>query len=147
MIRIFPKTWSLRSFVRLYTFKIFCKDKFKNFRVIPRSQFSLLALVEKSLGGSLGGSGLKFCKEDLNMATINFSLLQNMKWLSIKQNYTKHLTEVVFGNFIWCNKVFYFKTGLESLCEIGPRGLRRWGWNGYLGLVHFMHELLIHEVH
>ena len=78
-------------------FKIFCKDKFKNFGVIPRSQFSLLALVEKSLGGSLGGSGLKFCKEDLNMATINFSLLQNM---SIKHNYTKHLTEVVFGNFI-----------------------------------------------
>ena len=27
---------------------------------------------------SLGGSGLKF-KEDLNMATINFSLLQNLK--------------------------------------------------------------------
>ena len=30
---------------------------------------------------SLGGSGLKFCKEDLNMAAINFSPLQNLKWL------------------------------------------------------------------
>ena len=29
----------------------------------------------------LVGSGLKFCKEDLNMATINFSPLQNLKWL------------------------------------------------------------------
>ena len=29
----------------------------------------------------LGCSGLKFCKEDLNMAAINFSLLQNLKWL------------------------------------------------------------------
>ena len=31
---------------------------------------------------SLGGSGLKFCKEDLNMAAINF-LLENLKGLSI----------------------------------------------------------------
>ena len=30
---------------------------------------------------SLGGSGLNFFKEDLNMATINFSPLQNFKWL------------------------------------------------------------------
>ena len=30
---------------------------------------------------SLGGSGLKFYKEDLNMAAINFSPLQNLKWL------------------------------------------------------------------
>ena len=30
---------------------------------------------------SLGGSKLKFCKEDLNMAAINFSPLQNLKWL------------------------------------------------------------------
>ena len=29
----------------------------------------------------LVGSGLKFCKEDLNMGAINFSPLQNMKWL------------------------------------------------------------------
>ena len=29
----------------------------------------------------LVGSGLKFCKEDLNMAAINFSPLQNLKWL------------------------------------------------------------------
>ena len=27
------------------------------------------------------GSGLKFCKDDLNMAAINFSSLQNLKWL------------------------------------------------------------------
>ena len=30
---------------------------------------------------SLVGSGLKFCKEVLNMAAINFSPLQNLKWL------------------------------------------------------------------
>ena len=30
---------------------------------------------------SLGGSGLKFCKEDLNMAAINFSPLENLKGL------------------------------------------------------------------
>ena len=30
---------------------------------------------------SLEGSGLKFCKEHLNMAAINFSPLQNLKWL------------------------------------------------------------------
>ena len=29
----------------------------------------------------LVGSGLKFCKDDLNMATINFFPLQNFKWL------------------------------------------------------------------
>ena len=29
----------------------------------------------------LVGSGLKFCKEDLNMAAINFPPLQNLKWL------------------------------------------------------------------
>ena len=28
---------------------------------------------------SVVGSGLKFCKEDLNMADINFSPLQNLK--------------------------------------------------------------------
>ena len=32
-------------------------------------------------GGGGGGSGLKFCKEDLNMAAINVSPLQNLKWL------------------------------------------------------------------
>ena len=30
---------------------------------------------------SLEGSGLKFCKEDLNIPTINFYPLQNLKWL------------------------------------------------------------------
>ena len=29
----------------------------------------------------LVGSGLKFCKEDLNMAAKKFSPLQNLKWL------------------------------------------------------------------
>ena len=29
----------------------------------------------------LVGSGLKFCKEDLNMAAINFTPPQNLKWL------------------------------------------------------------------
>ena len=28
---------------------------------------------------SLGGSGIKFCKEDLNMAAINFSPLQPLR--------------------------------------------------------------------
>ena len=42
--------------------------------------------IAKSVGLnlSLGGSGLKFCKfckEDLNMAAINVSTLQNLKWL------------------------------------------------------------------
>ena len=32
---------------------------------------------------SLGGSGLKFCKEDLNMAAINFSPLQNLVKISL----------------------------------------------------------------
>ena len=39
---------------------------------------------------SLEGSGLKFCKEDLNMAAINFSPLQNLKWLGIKCNRTPY---------------------------------------------------------
>ena len=43
----------------------------------------------------LVGSGLKFCKEDLNMAAINFSPLQNLEWL---YNYTGHLTNAVFLN-------------------------------------------------
>ena len=30
---------------------------------------------------SRGGSRLKFCKEDLNMAAIKFFPLQNLKWL------------------------------------------------------------------
>ena len=46
------------------------------------------------------------------MAAITFSPLQNLKWLLIKNNYTEHLTEVVFGKFIFGNKVFYFKTAL-----------------------------------
>ena len=39
----------------------------------------LLKSVDLTL--SLGGSGLKFCEEDLNMAAINFSPLQNLKLL------------------------------------------------------------------
>ena len=58
---------------------------------------------------SLGGSGLKFCKEDLNMAAINFFPLQNLKGLEIKYNYTEHLTEVVLGKFVCGNKVFHFQ--------------------------------------
>ena len=46
------------------------------------------------------------------MAEINFSPLQNLKWLSIKYNYTEHLTKLVFGKFICGNKVFHFKTAL-----------------------------------
>ena len=46
------------------------------------------------------------------MAAINFSPLQNLKWLQIKYNYTEHLTKVVFGKFICGNKVFHFKTAL-----------------------------------
>ena len=39
----------------------------------------LLKSVDFTL--SLGGSGHKFCKEDLNMAAINISPLQNLKRL------------------------------------------------------------------
>ena len=44
---------------------------------ISRSRFA--KSVDLTL--SLVGSGLKLCKEDLNMAAINFSPLQNLKWL------------------------------------------------------------------
>ena len=37
--------------------------------------------LNKGLTLRLVDSGLKFCKEDLNMAAINFSPLQNLKWL------------------------------------------------------------------
>ena len=40
-----------------------------------------LRLWSVDLTLSLGGSGLKFCEEDLNMASINFSPLQNLKLL------------------------------------------------------------------
>ena len=46
------------------------------------------------------------------MATINFSLPQNLKWLSIKYNYTEYLTKAVFGKFICDNKILHFKTAL-----------------------------------
>ena len=58
---------------------------------------------------SLGDSGLKFSKEDLNMAAINISPLQNLKGLSKKYNYSEHLTEVVFGKLMCGNKVFPFQ--------------------------------------
>ena len=61
---------------------------------------------------SLGGNGLKFGKEDLNMAAINFSALQHLKGLLKKYNYTEHLTKVVFRKFMYGNKVFHFKTAL-----------------------------------
>ena len=48
----------------------------KNTRlVLGLSKGSTLRLLR------LVGSGLKFCKEDLNMAAINFFPLQNLKWL------------------------------------------------------------------
>ena len=37
--------------------------------------------LSQGLNFKLVGSGLKFCQEDLNMAAINFSSLQNLKWL------------------------------------------------------------------
>ena len=50
-----------------------------------------LAVFTKKLRPDLGlakgstlrlvGSGLKFCKEGLNMAALNFSPLQNLKWM------------------------------------------------------------------
>ena len=40
-----------------------------------------LSGIHKGSTLRLVGSGLKFCKEDLNMAAINFSPLQNLKWL------------------------------------------------------------------
>ena len=51
---------------------------------LRRDAISSLRLVLGLAKGStlrLVGSGLKFCKEDLNMAAINFSPLQNLKWL------------------------------------------------------------------
>ena len=71
-----------------------------------------MKLLSVDLTLSLGGSGLKFCKEDLNMAAINFSPLQSLKWLKINYNYIEHLTKVVFGKFVCGNKVFHFKTAL-----------------------------------
>ena len=32
------------------------------------------------------------------MTAINFSPLQNLKWMLRKYNYTEHLTKTVFGN-------------------------------------------------
>ena len=51
---------------------------------LRRDAISSLRLVLGLAKGStlrLVGSGLKFCEEDLNMAAINFSPLQNLKWL------------------------------------------------------------------
>ena len=44
---------------------------------------NLRAVLGLARGSTLRlvGSRLKFCKEDLNMAAINFSPLQNLKWL------------------------------------------------------------------
>ena len=45
----------------------------KNLRpILGLAKGSTLRLVD---------SGLKFCKEDLNIAAIDFSSLQNLKWL------------------------------------------------------------------
>ena len=71
---------------------------------------------------SLVGSGLKFCKEDLNIAVIRFSPLQNLKWLYIKYNYTEHLPKVLFGKFICGNKVFHFKTAFILIQNASDEG-------------------------
>ena len=60
---------SAQKLLRLLSLVVFTK----NLRpVLGLAKGSTLRLV---------GSGLKFCKEDLNMAAINFSPLQNLKWL------------------------------------------------------------------
>ena len=79
------------SFVHLgpYSRKVLARE---SFCPKPAKIFVLgLVVFTKNLRPVLGlakgstlrrvGSGLKFCKEDLNMAAINFSPLQNLKWL------------------------------------------------------------------
>ena len=81
------------------------------------SQGSTLILV---------GSGLKFSKEDLNMAAINFSPLQNLKWLKIRYKYIKQPPEVVFWVLLHvykdshCKMVFdqrYYMSNKEHICH------------------------------
>ena len=64
--------------------KFFCPKTAKTF-------FLGLVVFTKNLRPVLGlakgstlrlvGSGLQFCKEDLNVAAINFSPIQNLKWV------------------------------------------------------------------
>ena len=64
---------SAQKLLRLKTFVLGLVVFIKNVRlVLGLAKGSTLRLV---------GSGLNFCKEDLNMAVINFSPLQNLKWL------------------------------------------------------------------
>ena len=48
--------------------------------VVFTKNLRLVLSLAKGSTLRLVGSGLKFCKEDLNMAAINFSPLQNLKW-------------------------------------------------------------------
>ena len=62
----------------------FCLKTAKTFvlgLVVFTKNLRLALGLAKGLTLRLVGSGLKFCKEDLNMAAINFPPLQNLKWL------------------------------------------------------------------
>ena len=62
----------------------FCPKTAKTFvldLVVLTKNLRLVLGLAKGSTLRLVGSGLKFCKEDLNMAAINFSPLQNLKGL------------------------------------------------------------------
>ena len=62
----------------------FCPQPAKTFvlgLVVFTKNLRLVLGIAKGSTLRLVSSGLKFCKEDLNMAAINFSTLQNLKWL------------------------------------------------------------------
>ena len=69
-LRLLSQVYGLKT---AKTFVVGLMVFIKNLRLfLGLAKGSILRLV---------GSGLKFCKEDLNMAAINFSPLQNLKWL------------------------------------------------------------------
>ena len=90
----------------------FCPKTAKTFvlgLVVFRKNLRLILSLAKGSTLRLFGSGLKFCKEDLNMAALNFSPLQNLKWLYIKYTYTEHLTKAVFGSLYVVTRFFISK--------------------------------------
>ena len=81
---VFTKGLSQGLGLKLRLFSQVSAQKLKTFVlglvVFTKNLRPVLALAKGSTL-RLVGSGLKFCKEDLNMAAINFSPLQNLKWL------------------------------------------------------------------
>ena len=61
-------------------------------------QETIHALASSWAQSNLCLMGLTFSYKNLNMVAINFSPLQNLKWLIIKKKHIiEHLTKVVFG--------------------------------------------------